>query len=358
MNTCTCAIMGTSVDALECAEIMASSGQDMAAKCAKCPRPQPTGAETTAFEPPTAWQRIQQATGVGSFGKLAEHLRCGVSTIYTQLVRLDAGKLPNSNNTFIPALLRFTGLRLCDFIPGAPTTFDPDPGEAGMPVQVQAMAQANAAVSSAFGPLAEVAESAAAPLVDSSGAAVQVPAGDLAADLANPPTIQHMPDQAPLTLMGADPDDELITEGEATGLLASARAQAAPTEQDDADGWEAYTGYNAHRHAAPVLIVDKGGKLGLSAEAARQFSLAAGERVCLRYNRRLGQIGIVPNCAKDAPGALVIQGGNGTLLRINMSGFCRAFGLRPVSGQYPLHRAPSGMLVATIELENEEAKAS
>jgi hypothetical protein len=229
--------------------------------------------------------------------------------------------------------------------------------EVAVPVQVQAMAQANAAVSSAFGPLAEAVQTErTAPIVDTTGTPVQVPAGDIAAALANPDTILHMPGQAPPVLMGADPDKELITEAEASEILASARAQAAQQAPAD-DDWEDYTGRHGNSHDGPMLIVDKSDKFGLSAEAVKLFDLAAGERVRLRYSRNRRQIGVI-GCDEGDPGALVIQGSKSSLLRISAQGFCSTFRITPRPGSYPLHREPSGLLVATIELESEEAKAS
>lgn len=349
MNTsCTCAITGTSVDASECADIILSVGQDMAAKCATCPRPP---SASSADSPPaalSAWQRIKLATGITTLAKLAGQLGSPVDITHKQLSRLDAGMLPRSDNTFIPKLLRLTSLRLCDFIPGAPDTWDPDPGDHAQ------------ALSSAFGPLAEAVQTERAePIVDTTGTPVQVPAGDIAADLANPSTILHMPGQAPPVLMGADPDKELITEGEAAQILASARAQDAPVEPGgEADGWEEYTGRAPAKPSSPHLCIDRNGKLGLTIAAVREFGISHSSFVDLLWNAQRRQIGIRIVAVQGRASLRISGNPHSHRHQINGAGFWQQFGLRPVSGQYPLQRLPSGLLVATIELESEEAKAS
>lgn len=335
-STVTCAITGATVDAQECAEIILGATQELAAKCSTCPRPQGQVSMPTDSPRLCAWDRIQQATGIHCKSKLVAKIGCTMEHFSGQLARLDAGKLPRINNTFVPALLQLTGLRLCDFIPGAPNTWDPaDAGD-------------SAAISSAFGPLAE----SAAPILDPAGAPVHIPAGDLAADLANPATIEHMPGQDRPMLMTKD---EFEAEA-AAELLTQARAQAAPEDTDDE--WQEYTGRAPSKPSTPHLCIDKNGKLGLTVAAVRDFGVSHGHWVDLLWNAPRRQIGI--RVLSEQGRASLRVSGNPKCSRhqFHGAGFWAQFGLAPKPGQYPLHRAPSGLLVATIELENQEAKAS
>ncbi len=199
--------------------------------------------------------------------------------------------------------------------------------------------------------LAQRLETAAAPIVDATGASIHVPAGDLAADLANPANIRHMPGQAPPVL---------LSEGEAASeLLTQARALAAPAAQGDAaDDFVPYTGIMPAPKSELVIILDMRGRIGITAATVREFGLADCTHMELFWSASRRQIGLRPATDSSPHKLAVARGRKGKLAQIHGSGFYKAFGLKPVYGRYPLHRAPSGMLVATIELESEEAKAS
>ncbi len=213
--------------------------------------------------------------------------------------------------------------------------------------------------------LAQRLETAAAPIVDATGASIHVPAGDLAADLANPANILHMPGQAPpvqvqaMAEANAAVPSAFVTVAEAAAPIILARALAAPAAQGDAaDDFVPYTGIMPAPKSELVIILDVRGRIGITAATVREFGLADCTHMELFWSASRRQIGLRPATDLSPHKLAVARGRKGKLAQIHGSGFYKAFGLKPVYGRYPLHRAPSGMLVATIELESEEAKAS
>lgn len=219
-------------------------------------------------------------------------------------------------------------------------------------------------LSSAFGPLAEQEGEHAAELIDAAGTPAQVPAGDLSIDLANPKGVFNMPGQAPpvlvggapivehvLGLMGADPDGELITETEADQLLEQAKAQDAETEADD---WQEYTGVVPAPVTSPMLTLDKRGRFGITACGVREFGISA-PYVRPLWSPTRGQIGLrFQDQPAPGQGVLKCSRSDKHLLHFHAVGFLRQFGITLAPGQYPLQREPSGLLVATIDIQPRE----
>ena len=76
-------------------------------------------APATLPTPPTAWAKIQRATGCATYGQLAAITGHSVSALRQQVMRLQYGKLPRRDNDVIPAIMRAGKFTLQDLIPGA-----------------------------------------------------------------------------------------------------------------------------------------------------------------------------------------------------------------------------------------------
>lgn len=106
-----------------------------------------------------------------------------------------------------------------------------------------------------------------------------------------------------------------------------------------------YTGKDGIEKYATEIVAQRGQGL------VRAFGIAGQGYAQPLWNPRRRQVGI-RLLDKDSRGALRISGNQRH--QFHGAGFWQQFGLVPVPGQYPLQREPSGLLVATIDIQPRE----
>lgn len=125
-----CAVKGRKTNADMCPKIIWNADAATIEVCRACARgkalvstaitwapalpPPPPKVQPPAAKPAiSAWAIVRQVTGLKTYGKLVATLGgFTVAAVRKQMLQLDAGKLPRSDNKLLPALLSHTGLTL------------------------------------------------------------------------------------------------------------------------------------------------------------------------------------------------------------------------------------------------------
>lgn len=269
-----------------------------------------------------AWDIIKLATGCNTRGKLAKLLGISDCNVKVQVQRLIEGKLPRRDNTVIPAILRLGKLTLQDLIPGAPHIEFLKHARVEQPVEAECSEQADGGEREA------------------ALARFDAAASTMGVDMT-----------PPLTLMGADPSEQLPTAGELSALRqGNADAQNLPTAPVSIPVGFVFYDDNVSSDSAetPQLRFDKRGDITISPAAVQAFGLENAERVRIGWFAEARQFGILPGYT--GPGSRKVQiGKKGCRSRnVNTRMAVRKLGINPAPGAYPLTRDPSGLLVATI----------
>ena len=354
-----CAVRGRKVTEDECASAVFNATAEQLAKCKACPRgqaiaatapnwreaaplahtppapplfqeqaqehpgqaqdihEQESAAQAQAEQPPqapaaprSAWDMVSQATGCTTHARLAKQLRCSQPPVSAAFRKLAKGKVPPGQ--IFQSILKFSGFTTLELLQPANMT---------------------QAVYCALGAPEEQADT---PPTTTSEPQTE-------------PVIIHG-DKLPLTMMGADPDEQLLTTSEAEQLLAA--PSAIP------EGWEVYTP-SYERRMAPSITICQDGDANLNGQAVREYGLDRHSHVQLLWHRATSSLGLRP-VSEPGPGVVKIQLSKAKAsATVCTGGLLRRYGLSPVrSKAFDLTPGPGGLLVAKLDMmpaQGEEA---
>lgn len=411
-----CAVKSRTAADTECSGIICNADEQTMGVCRICQRgkallaaakpameqtrliPQPQLNELKADEapatpptPPTAWKKIQRATGCATYGQLAEITGYADSVLRQQVSRLQMGKLPRRDNGVIPAIMRVAKLTLQDLIPGAPhidflpsprPVRDPATSSPPMPSGSDTSAEPGGTIGSTDAQAAYDAAGAAMgvdlPAPFEQGLYAECTAIDLATTLPAPedcecnegygpcgacyscrPDMYALIDGKSVPLQSGDPAKPLPiiygkemgeryqgtpTLGTPDGQYATGVSWAGSVQDIPAD-FAPYQGVIVRADKPVLRFSAEGDSISISAGAVRAFGLDGVERVRLYWSAQRGQMGILPS----GSGGLKVQRTRHSSTRVvTARAFLREFGLAPAKGPHPISLDPSGLIVATI----------
>ncbi len=178
----------------------------------------------------------------------------------------------------------------------------------------------------------------------------------------DPPVLLDPTAQTPLSLMGADPAEQLLTKddmdvlqkiGEIGTGPTRGRGDPDPLAQPEPEDWDFYAPRPPQlKYAEPGFTLTPSGDIVLNTAAVNEFNLDGVTHLRPAWSRLRGAIGLHP-AEQGTPGALTLQRRKG-LRVINLRHFMQRYGILAKTGHYLIQRGVNVLMSAVIETQPEQ----